>query len=65
MKKVIVVGSGAGGATAAKELQGNFEVTILEAGKAFHPFSFPLPSLFRARLPPGCPAAAGCEKRVP
>lgn len=42
MKKVIVVGSGAGGATVAKELQGTFDVTVLEAGKAFHPFSFNL-----------------------
>ncbi len=39
MKKVIVVGSGAGGATAAKELQGKFAVTVLEAGKAFQPLS--------------------------
>lgn len=42
MKKVIVVGSGAGGATAAKELQGKFAVTVLEAGKAFKPFSLNL-----------------------
>jgi len=41
MKNVIVVGSGAGGATVAKELQGqgNIQVTILEAGKSFRPFS--------------------------
>ncbi|MBM3236441.1 GMC family oxidoreductase [Candidatus Poribacteria bacterium] len=45
MKKVIVVGSGAGGATVAKELQGKFDVTILEAGKEFHPFSLKLPTL--------------------
>lgn len=38
MKKAIVVGSGAGGSTAAKELQGKFDVTVLEAGSAFHPF---------------------------
>ncbi|MBE3085548.1 MAG: NAD(P)-binding protein, partial [Bacteroidetes bacterium] len=30
MKKVIIVGSGAGGAAAAKKLQGHFHVTILE-----------------------------------
>ena len=42
MKKAIVVGSGAGGATAAKELQGKFAVTVLEAGKPFQPFSFNL-----------------------
>jgi choline dehydrogenase-like flavoprotein len=39
MKKAIVVGSGAGGATAAKELQGKFQVTVLEAGNSFHPFT--------------------------
>jgi choline dehydrogenase-like flavoprotein len=39
MKRAIVIGSGAGGATAAKELQGKYQVTILEAGKSFQPFS--------------------------
>jgi choline dehydrogenase-like flavoprotein len=34
-KRAIVVGSGAGGATVAKELQGEFEVTVVEAGKDF------------------------------
>ena len=38
MKRAIVVGTGAGGATAAKELQGCFDVTVLEAGKDFQPF---------------------------
>ncbi len=38
MKKAVVIGSGAGGATAAKELQGKFAVTVLEAGKQFRPF---------------------------
>lgn len=42
MKKAIVVGSGAGGATVAKELQGRYEVTLLEAGKEFTPFSLRL-----------------------
>ncbi len=42
MKKAIVVGSGAGGATAAKELQGHYEVTVMEAGKEFRPFSLNL-----------------------
>jgi ferredoxin len=44
MKKAIVVGSGAGGATVARELQGRgkFQVTILEAGKPFNPFSLNL-----------------------
>ncbi len=39
MKKAIVIGSGAGGATVAKELQGKYEVTILEAGGEFRPFA--------------------------
>jgi len=39
MKKAIVVGSGAGGATMAKELQGPFEVTVIEAGREFRPCS--------------------------
>ena len=39
MKRAIVIGSGAGGATVAKELQGRFDVTILEAGGVFHPFT--------------------------
>jgi choline dehydrogenase-like flavoprotein len=42
MKKAVIVGSGAGGATVAKELQGVFDVTILEAGKEFRPFSMSL-----------------------
>jgi choline dehydrogenase-like flavoprotein len=42
MKKAIVIGSGAGGATVAKELQGKYDVTVLEAGKEFHPFSLNL-----------------------
>jgi choline dehydrogenase-like flavoprotein len=39
MKKAVVVGSGAGGAAAARALQGAFDVTILEAGGEFRPFS--------------------------
>jgi choline dehydrogenase-like flavoprotein len=35
-RRAIVVGSGAGGATVAKHLQGPFDVTVLEAGRAFH-----------------------------
>ena len=49
MKKAIVIGSGAGGATAARELQGKFEVTILEAGAAFQPFSFSLDTVAKLR----------------
>jgi choline dehydrogenase-like flavoprotein len=49
MKRAIVVGSGAGGATVAKELQGDFEVTVLEAGGEFRPLSFSLPALERLK----------------
>ena len=42
MKRAIVVGTGAGGATAAKELQGAFDVTVLEAGESFRPFNIDL-----------------------
>ena len=42
MKSAIVVGTGAGGATVAKELQGTFDVTILEAGREFRPFTMDL-----------------------
>ena len=42
MKTAVVVGSGAGGAAAAAELQGRFEVTILEAGPEFRPFGWNL-----------------------
>jgi choline dehydrogenase-like flavoprotein len=45
MKRAIVVGSGAGGATVAKELQGRFEVTVLEAGGAFRPLALGLPTI--------------------
>ena len=34
-RRAIVVGSGAGGATVARELQGEFDVTVVEAGKDF------------------------------
>jgi choline dehydrogenase-like flavoprotein len=49
MKRAIVVGSGAGGATVARELQGAFEVTVLEAGKAFRPLSLGLATLERVK----------------
>jgi choline dehydrogenase-like flavoprotein len=45
MTTALVVGSGAGGAAAARELQGPFDVTIVEAGKEFRPFGWPLPRL--------------------
>ncbi|MBR6196093.1 MAG: GMC family oxidoreductase [Bacteroidaceae bacterium] len=49
MKKAIIIGSGAGGATAAKMLSSHFDVTVLEQGKAFKPFSFPLEQLAKFR----------------
>ncbi|HWQ78758.1 MAG TPA: FAD-dependent oxidoreductase [Anaerovoracaceae bacterium] len=45
MKRVIVVGSGAGGAAAARKLQGKFQVTVLEAGREFKPFPLSLSAL--------------------
>ncbi len=49
-KKAIIIGSGAGGATAAKMLSPYFDVTVLEAGGKFRPLSLPLDMLasFRA-----------------
>lgn len=49
MKQAIVVGSGAGGATVAKELQGHYDVTVLEAGKEFKPFGMGLQRLENLR----------------
>lgn len=49
MKRVIIVGSGAGGAAAAMKLQGKFQVTILEEGKDFRPFSFSFSPLEKLR----------------
>ena len=47
--RAIVVGSGAGGATAARELQGTFDVTVLEAGGSFRPLSFDLRTIERLK----------------
>jgi choline dehydrogenase-like flavoprotein len=44
-----VVGTGAGGATVAKELQGKFDVTILEAGESFKPFSMKVSSVLKIK----------------
>lgn len=49
MKTAIVVGTGAGGAMVAKELQGEFSVTILEAGAEFKPFPMSVDFLTRFR----------------
>jgi choline dehydrogenase-like flavoprotein len=38
VRKAIVIGSGAGGATVAMELQGSYAVTVIEAGGEFAPF---------------------------
>ncbi|MCL5257568.1 MAG: FAD-dependent oxidoreductase [Chloroflexi bacterium] len=45
MPRAIVVGSGAGGATIAKELQGPFEVTVLEEGGDFRPLGLSLATM--------------------
>ena len=45
----IVVGTGPGGATAAKALQGAFDVTMLEAGAPFTPLRRSVRSLERVR----------------
>jgi choline dehydrogenase-like flavoprotein len=47
--RAVVVGSGAGGATAARELQGPFDVTLLEAGGPFRPLSFDLRTIERLK----------------
>ena len=44
-KTALVIGTGAGGAIMARELQKDHQVTILEAGKDFRPFSFPIDKL--------------------
>lgn len=49
MKRVIVAGSGAGGAAVARELQGKFQVRILEAGREFKPFSLSFSPLEKLR----------------
>jgi len=49
MNKAVVIGSGAGGAMCAKELQGRFQVTILEAGREFRPLACSLPLLEKLR----------------
>jgi ferredoxin len=49
LPRAIVVGSGAGGAAAARELQGTYQVTILEAGREFRPFGLSLSWMERLR----------------
>lgn len=49
MKQAVVIGSGAGGAMCAKELQGEYQVTILEAGREFRPCAASLPLMEKLR----------------
>jgi choline dehydrogenase-like flavoprotein len=49
MSRILVVGSGAGGATVARELAGRHDVTVLEAGGPFEPFAGDLGLLARLR----------------
>jgi len=49
MNKAVVIGSGAGGAMCARELQGKYQVTVLEAGREFRPFSFNLGLIAKLR----------------
>ena len=48
-RKAIVIGSGAGGAMTAKMLSKDYDVTVLEAGKEFHPLSVSMDMLARFR----------------
>lgn len=48
-KTAIVIGTGAGGAMIAKELQKKYQVTILEAGGEFKPFSLNVNNLAKLR----------------
>ncbi len=50
MKEAIVIGAGAGGCAAARELAGSFHVTLLEQGGQFHPFDKKLASFERLRM---------------
>jgi len=49
MSRVLVVGSGAGGATVARELAATHQVTVLEAGGPFEPFGWNLDRLASVR----------------
>ena len=48
-KTAVIIGTGAGGGMLAHALQGRYQVTILEAGGDFHPFSLPIPALAALR----------------
>jgi ferredoxin len=47
--RAIVVGSGAGGAAVARELQGAYQVTVLEAGRRFRPLALSVTWMERLR----------------
>jgi len=49
MRKAVVVGSGAGGAAAARDLAGVFDVTVIEAGGEFRPFRLTLNAAIRLK----------------
>jgi choline dehydrogenase-like flavoprotein len=49
MKSAVVVGTGAGGATVARELAGSFHVTMLEEGKGFRPLGLGMPAMERLK----------------
>ena len=48
-KTAIVIGTGAGGAMIAKELQKKYQVTILEAGEEFRPFPLSVRKMAKLR----------------
>jgi len=48
-RRAVVVGSGAGGATIARELQGAFDVTVLESGGSFRPLRLRLRTIERIK----------------
>jgi len=48
-KTAIVIGTGAGGAAIARQLQGRYRVTILEAGKEFRPCTLPIGGMAKLR----------------
>ena len=49
MNRAVVIGSGAGGAMCARELQGKYQVTVLEAGREFRPFGLNLGLITKLR----------------
>ena len=58
MTRILVVGSGAGGATVARELAGRHDVTVVEAGRAVLAVSADL-ACWRGPGPPGSSSTSG------